>query len=106
MSKKLRIFKGRSSKGIKGIELGEKDKVISLSIVDNKDSFTYNLKHYINQFTDDIDVVRGDKVNIDTIVDYPYVFMFQSYLRNQHISFMFTDPGYQICGFHRRFADP
>ena len=35
MSKKLRIFKGRSSKGIKGIELGSDDKVISLSIVDN-----------------------------------------------------------------------
>ena len=35
MSKKLRIFKGRSSKGIRGINLIEKDKVISLSIVDN-----------------------------------------------------------------------
>ncbi|HIF61769.1 MAG TPA: DNA gyrase subunit A [Candidatus Pelagibacter sp.] len=34
MSKKLRIFKGRSSKGIKGIELGNNDKVISLSILD------------------------------------------------------------------------
>ena len=37
MSKKLRIFKGRSSKGIKGIELAESDKVISLSVVDNID---------------------------------------------------------------------
>jgi len=35
MSKKLRVFKGRSSKGIKGIELSSADKVISLSIVDN-----------------------------------------------------------------------
>ena len=35
MSKKLRIFKGRSSKGIKGMELGSEDKVISLSVVDN-----------------------------------------------------------------------
>ena len=34
-SKKLRLFKGRSSKGIKGIKLGDKDKVISLSILDN-----------------------------------------------------------------------
>ncbi len=33
MSKKLRIFKGRSSKGIKGIELAPNDKVISLSIL-------------------------------------------------------------------------
>jgi len=33
-SKKLRLFKGRSSKGIKGIQLNN-DKVISLSILDN-----------------------------------------------------------------------
>ena len=35
MSKKLRIFKGRSSKGIKGIELGSNDRIISLSVIDN-----------------------------------------------------------------------
>ena len=35
MSKKLRIFKGRSSKGIKGIVLGSNDKVISLSVVNS-----------------------------------------------------------------------
>ena len=34
-SKKLRLFKGRSSKGIKGIKLNDKDNVISLSILDN-----------------------------------------------------------------------
>ncbi len=34
-SKKLRLFKGRASKGIKGIKLADKDKVISLSIIDN-----------------------------------------------------------------------
>ena len=36
-SKKLRLFKGRSSKGIKGIKLNDKDKVISLSILENID---------------------------------------------------------------------
>ena len=35
MSSKLRLFKGRSSKGIKGINLAESDEVISLSILDN-----------------------------------------------------------------------
>jgi len=35
-SKKLRVFKGRSSKGIKGIELAPKDEIVSLSIV-NRD---------------------------------------------------------------------
>tara|TARA_Y100000996_G_scaffold61655_1_gene41770 strand:+ start:268 stop:2838 length:2571 start_codon:yes stop_codon:yes gene_type:complete len=34
-SRKLRLFKGRSSKGIKGIKLNDNDKVISLSILDN-----------------------------------------------------------------------
>ena len=35
MSKKLRVFKGRSSKGIRGMNLKDGDKVISLSILDN-----------------------------------------------------------------------
>ena len=41
MSKKLRIFKGRSSKGIKGIELASGDKVISLSVL-NADNINSN----------------------------------------------------------------
>ena len=35
MSKKLRLFKGRSSKGIRGINLPENDNVMSLSVIDN-----------------------------------------------------------------------
>ena len=34
-SKKLRIFKGRSSKGIRGIDLSSQDQIVSLSIIDN-----------------------------------------------------------------------
>ena len=34
-SKKLRVFKGRSSKGIKGIVLAPNDEIVSLSIIDN-----------------------------------------------------------------------
>ena len=34
-SKKLRVFKGRSSKGIKGIVLSPNDQIVSLSIIDN-----------------------------------------------------------------------
>ena len=34
-SKKLRVFKGRSSKGIKGINLSDKDHIVSLSIIDH-----------------------------------------------------------------------
>ena len=42
-SKKLRIFKGRSSKGIKGIVLAPNDQIVSLSIIDNGKSLK-NLK--------------------------------------------------------------
>ena len=35
MSKKLRLFKGRSSKGIRGINLPEHDRVMSLSVIDS-----------------------------------------------------------------------
>ena len=40
-SKKLRVFKGRSSKGIRGINLSEKDTIVSLSIID-KDNIKKN----------------------------------------------------------------
>ena len=42
-SKKLRLFKGRSSKGIKGIQLKDGDKVISLSILDNPNIGSKNI---------------------------------------------------------------
>ena len=34
-SKKLRVFKGRSSKGIKGLNLSENDRIVSISIIDH-----------------------------------------------------------------------
>jgi DNA gyrase subunit A len=34
-AKKLRVFKGRSSKGIKGIELAQNDQIVSLSVIEN-----------------------------------------------------------------------
>ena len=37
-SKKLRVFKGRSSKGIRGINLQENDSIVSLSILDHDDT--------------------------------------------------------------------
>ena len=43
-SKKLRVFKGRSSKGIKGINLTENDSIVSLSITDHDSSKKKNGK--------------------------------------------------------------
>ena len=44
-SKKLRLFKGRSSKGIKGIQLKDNDKVISISILDNSNISQKNINN-------------------------------------------------------------
>ncbi len=43
-SKKLRLFKGRSSKGIKGIKLNEKDKVIALTVLDKSNLSADSIK--------------------------------------------------------------
>tara|TARA_A100000164_G_scaffold327501_1_gene313893 strand:- start:338 stop:2917 length:2580 start_codon:yes stop_codon:yes gene_type:complete len=43
-SKKLRIFKGRSSKGIRGINLATNDQIVSLSIIDNDKQNKRNTK--------------------------------------------------------------
>ncbi len=42
-AKKLRVFKGRSSKGIRGINLHENDNIVSLSII-NHDTLKKNVK--------------------------------------------------------------
>ena len=42
-SKKLRVFKGRSSKGIKGINLAQNDEIVSLSII-NQNEIKKNAK--------------------------------------------------------------
>ena len=36
-------------------------------LIDNYDSFTYNLYQYIGTFNDDIKVVRNDKITIEEI---------------------------------------
>ena len=43
---------------------------MKLLIIDNFDSFTYNLKHYAEQFCDDVIVKRNNEVKIEEIDDY------------------------------------
>ena len=54
--KKLRIFKGRSSKGIRGIDLAPNDEVVSLSIVNQeinkKNEKTESLERFILSITE------------------------------------------------------
>ena len=49
-SKKLRVFKGRSSKGIKGIDLAPNDEIVSLSIV-NQEKLKKNNKDAKSELT-------------------------------------------------------
>ena len=51
MSKKLRIFKGRSSKGIRGMSLGTNDSIISLSVVNNININPKTAKNLLNNGT-------------------------------------------------------
>ena len=48
--KKLRVFKGRSSKGIRGVDLASTDEIVSLSIV-NKDKAKKNNKTEVSEAT-------------------------------------------------------
>lgn len=44
-------------------------------IIDNKDSFTYNLKHYINYFCDNVDVSRCDKLDLGGVCEYDKILL-------------------------------
>jgi anthranilate synthase component II len=45
-------------------------KSISIAIVDNFDSFTYNLYHYLQPFADYISVIRNDKILINKLSEF------------------------------------
>ena len=37
-------------------------------LIDNYDSFTYNLYHYISRFNKNVDVIRNDKIDSKAIL--------------------------------------
>lgn len=41
-------------------------------IIDNYDSFTYNLRHYVEQFAEDVTVVRNDAITLDEAARYTH----------------------------------
>jgi anthranilate synthase component 2 len=43
---------------------------LNLLIIDNFDSFTYNLQHYAEQFCDSVTVKRNDEISIEEIDDF------------------------------------
>ncbi len=46
---------------------------ISIAIVDNRDSFTYNLFHYLQPFAEKAVVLRSDKINVDNLASFDAV---------------------------------
>jgi DNA gyrase subunit A len=69
-SKKLRIFKGRSSKGIKGMSLKKDDKIISLSILKSVKITSEEAKSYIkvSRLEKDADEIPDDELDNTKIV--------------------------------------
>ena len=41
---------------------------MKILLIDNYDSFTYNLYHYISKFNKNVDVIRNDKINSKAIL--------------------------------------
>ena len=38
-------------------------------VIDNYDSFTYNLVHYIGEYEEDIKVIRNDEMSVNQILE-------------------------------------
>ena len=45
---------------------------MKIILIDNYDSFTFNLYHYISKFCRNVDVVRNDKINTTEILKKKY----------------------------------
>ena len=45
---------------------------MKILLIDNYDSFTYNLFHYISYFKKNVDVIRNDKIDGKTIIRKKY----------------------------------
>ena len=44
-------------------------------LIDNNDSFTYNLKHYVEQFATDVVVFRGDDIKLNDIEQFDKIIL-------------------------------
>jgi len=45
-------------------------------ILDNYDSFTYNLVHYVNELVDaPVDIIRNDKISLDEVDKYTHILL-------------------------------
>jgi DNA gyrase subunit A len=81
-AKKLRVFKGRSSKGIKGIELAPNDQIVSLSVIDSD-----KLKKNIKKTKDDKSEIKAKEKFVLSISENGYG------KKTSHIDYRVTNRG-------------
>jgi len=48
---------------------------LRILIIDNYDSFTHNLFHYVKQFEDNVDVVKNDKISLTEVEQYDKIIL-------------------------------
>jgi len=48
---------------------------LRILIIDNYDSFTHNLFHYVKQFEDNVDVVKNDKISLTEVEKYDKIIL-------------------------------
>lgn len=46
---------------------------MKLLLVDNYDSFTYNLAHYLEELGAEVDVIRNDQIQLDQVQNYSHI---------------------------------
>ena len=46
--------------------------MIKILLIDNYDSFTFNLYHYLSSLKSDVEVIRNDKINANEILKKKY----------------------------------
>jgi anthranilate synthase component 2 len=44
-----------------------------IALIDNYDSFTYNLVHYLQEYEENIDVFRNDQLDLETLNSYSHI---------------------------------
>ena len=44
-------------------------------VIDNYDSFTYNLVHYLEELDCEVTVKRNDQFDLDELEDYPFLLL-------------------------------
>lgn len=54
-------------------QIAEQDKEVKVLIIDNYDSFTYNLFHYVQQVCEDVEVMRNDEISLDEIEPFTHI---------------------------------